>query len=153
VTFEDHSEQVVDLALKPVGHFPDTFDGGDLRVVSWQINFEHDLMIVSVGKQVVNDLEFFFFGPIERGQIGQYFELKGSAVAQEATDGDNCRAVDCDIGLRHIAFEIPDFTRKLLFQAGINLLGIHRNLRFDPFLRWTGRLHQPALAHHLILDP
>ena len=75
VAVEDHAEQIVNLALEPVRHFPVLFHRGDFRIVPRQIDFENNLMVMRVGKQMVNDLDLFFLGPVERGQIRKHFEI------------------------------------------------------------------------------
>jgi hypothetical protein len=48
MSLEDYAEQIIDLALKLIGDFPNAFCGSDFRVVTREIYLKHDLMFLRV---------------------------------------------------------------------------------------------------------
>ena len=57
VTGEVDAEQVVDLALEPVGGLPHALDARDRRARAVELDLEHDRVTVGVREQVVHHLD------------------------------------------------------------------------------------------------
>ena len=73
---ENHSKQIKGLSFMPVGGFPQRCDGGDMRVVLTQQNFQSKSVVMLCREQVVVNLESrSFLGPaIAAAEIGEHIE-------------------------------------------------------------------------------
>ena len=98
---------------------------------------------------MIYDLDLFFFGPVERGQIRKHFKIKSLIVAQKTADLDNRLRIDNQIRLRDIALELTDFVGKLLFKPLINRGGFH-SYALTPFS--AGRAGLTSQRSRIILS-
>src|SRR5262249_31791343 len=74
---------------------------------------------------MINNLNFFFLGPVDPGQVRQHLELQVGIIAQKTTDLDDGLAIDQYVRLRNVSLEVANLARKLLFQPGVDFFGVH----------------------------
>jgi hypothetical protein len=85
VTLEQHAEEVVTLALLPVGRRPDVHHAGHRRVAAVQEGLEDDAVLLRVRIHVVNDHDLLEIGVIDprdalqvvEGEAGRGLEVFG----------------------------------------------------------------------------
>ena len=74
-------------------------------------------MVMGVGKQMVDDLNLLFLGPIESGQIRQHFKSETLRGSQKTADFNDMLFFDVQVRLEHIVLEVADFAGKKFFAA------------------------------------
>src|SRR5919106_1830338 len=125
MALKNDTEQIINLTLEPVRYLPQAFDGSNFRIVARQIDLENDLMVVRIRKQMVNDLDFLFFWPIERGQIRQHLEIQTGTVTQKSTYLDDGCTIHRQIGLQNLSLKLAHFAGELFLKSRVNILRVH----------------------------
>ena len=97
--YEEHTKEVVDFALVPVGAVVEAADGGHGGGFVG-VGFDADAGVVAHGEEVVDDFEALVAGRVvDGGDVGNLGEFGGGVVFEEGEDGEDAGGGDVDLDL------------------------------------------------------